>query len=263
MFDLNKKVALVVGGAGYFGQTICRKLAEQGAWIIIADLNIDKAKEIADSIASSCSKTSCVGIHINMAEEESITKAVAQTVKIFGKIDILINLSYAATGKSVEDITMDQLDATLHINLAGAFILLKASSNYFSESASIIMFSSMYGHVAPDPRVYPPPMTPNPIDYGIAKAGIEQMVRYLAVYWGSRKIRVNAIAPGPFPNDSNPLYRNNPDYEAFKSRLNQKTPLGRIGNPDELTGAVVFLASNESSYMTGQVLNIDGGWTCW
>lgn len=126
------------------------------------------------------------------------------------------------------------------------------------DGGSMVFFSSMYGHIAPDPRIYDPPLNPNPIEYGVAKAGIEQMTRYLAVHWANKNIRVNAVAPGAFPHAHQQR-----DYPVFMQKLAQKSPAGRIGRQDELTGAVVFLASDEASFITGQVLDVDGGVTIW
>jgi NAD(P)-dependent dehydrogenase (short-subunit alcohol dehydrogenase family) len=123
---------------------------------------------------------------------------------------------------------------------------------------SIVLFSSMYGSVSPDPRAYVAPMNPNPLEYGVGKAGIQQMTRYLAVHWGRKGVRVNCISPGPFPNPA--LQRDNP---AFIERLAAKSPLGRIGQADEISGAVAFLLSDAASYLTGHNLAVDGGWTAW
>ena len=144
------------------------------------------------------------------------------------------------------------------MNLTGTFLLAREAARAMPLGGSIILFASMYGLVAPDPRVYRPPMKSNPIEYGVGKAGVIQMARYLAVSWGGRGIRVNAIAPGPFPNPD--VQRQFPD---FVQRLAGKVPLGRIGRQEEIAGTVVFLASDASSYLNGATINVDGGWTAW
>jgi len=124
--------------------------------------------------------------------------------------------------------------------------------------ASIVLFSSMYGQISPDPRIYHDPIKPNPIEYGVAKAALEQMTRYLAVAWAPRDIRVNAIAPGPFPHA-----HQQSQFPDWMKLLAGKVPMGRVGRQEEVAGAIVFLASDEASYVTGHVLNVNGGWTAW
>jgi NAD(P)-dependent dehydrogenase (short-subunit alcohol dehydrogenase family) len=114
----------------------------------------------------------------------------------------------------------------------------------------------MYGSVSPDPHIYEKPMNPNPVEYGVGKAGIQQLARYLAVHYGPRGVRCNAISPGPFPNPN--IQRDQP---AFIERLSQKVPLGRVGQSPEIAGAVAFLVSDAATFITGQNLAVDGGWT--
>jgi NAD(P)-dependent dehydrogenase (short-subunit alcohol dehydrogenase family) len=175
-----------------------------------------------------------------------------------GGLDALVNLAYCPHSKGIDELTGEEFGRALVENVGKAFLLAREAKRLMKPGASVVLFSSMYGGVSPDPRIYHPPMRPNAIEYGVSKAGIEQMVRYLAVSWAKDGIRVNAVSPGPFPHPS--LQREQPE---FMERLAAKTPLGRIGRQDEVTGAVVFLVSDEASYVDGHVLMVDGGWTIW
>lgn len=125
-------------------------------------------------------------------------------------------------------------------------------------TGSIVLFASMYGVVAPDPRIYAAPLTPNPIDYGASKAAMLQLMRYLAVHYGPHGVRFNCITPGPFPN---PAVQS--AHPGFVGELAKKTALNRIGRNDEIAGPTLFLLSEASSYVTGHSLVVDGGWTAW
>jgi NAD(P)-dependent dehydrogenase (short-subunit alcohol dehydrogenase family) len=172
----------------------------------------------------------------------------------------LVTMTYGATGKRLDDLMEADFDTASHGNLTATFLLAREVGNAMAArgSGSIVLFSSMYGSVSPDPRVYEPPMNTNPIEYGVGKAGIQQMARYLAVHWGRNGVRVNSLSPGPFPNPN--IQRDNP---AFVQRLSAKVPLGRIGQAGEIAGAVAFLLSDAASYVTGHNLAVDGGWTAW
>lgn len=263
MFELTGKTAFVCGGAGYLGLPVSSKLAQQGASVIIADLNVENAENAAEKLREKYTEGDIDWCHIDAGDEASIVQAVGEAADKYDKIDIMVNLSAASAGMTVDELEPEKFDRSLHVNLTGSFLLARESAAHMEGNGSIILYSSMYGRVAPDPCIYKPPMQPNPIDYGVAKAGLDQMVRYLAVHWAPRNIRVNGIRPGPFPNAEKPAYRNDPGFKAFLQRLADKVPMGRVGQRNETAGAVVFLASDEASFITGQVITIDGGWTAW
>lgn len=256
LFDLSGKTVLIAGGAGYLGEAVCWRLAEAGARVVIADIAVERARALAAQLAGDGDRAEAVALDI--ADEESIRATVEQAARGRGKIDVLINATFHASGKRVEELTGAEFDRANRVNLTGAFLLARAAADRMPDGGSIILFSSMYGQVAPDPRVYQAPMNPNPLDYGVGKAGVIQMTRYLAVCWAPRNIRVNAVAPGPFPNPG--VQQNNPDFVA---RLAQRVPMGRIGKAPEMAGAVLFLASDASSYVNGEVIGVNGGWTAW
>lgn len=258
MFDLTGKIALAPGGAGYLGVPTCQGLAAQGATLLLADMDERKVAQAVTTIKTALPAARVEGLVMNVGDESSILRAIEQVRATHGRLDILVNLAATAIGKYVEELSAAEFEAANRVNQTGAFLLARAAADLMPTGGSMIFFSSMYGQVAPDPALYVPPMKPNPIEYGMAKAAILQMTRYLAVHWGKRGIRVNAIAPGPFPHFG--FQAGEPE---FMQRLAAKTPLGRIGQGADIAGAAVFLASDEAAYITGQTLEVNGGWTIW
>lgn len=254
--DLSGRVALVAGGAGWLGVPMCERLAEQGAAVVVADLNHEAAAEAAGNLASKGYRSSPFAL--DAGNEDSIRAAVRHTVDTFGGLDIHVNATFAAVGCSMDELTGEQLDSTLHVNITGAFLLARECAMAMHNGGSIVLFGSMYGVISPNPGDYPDPMKVNPIEYGIAKASVIQMTKYLAVQWAPKGIRVNAVAPGAFPKPS--VQEQSPE---FIKRLSAKAPMGRIGTPAEIASVVTFLASDDASFMTGQCVSVDGGVTIW
>lgn len=247
----------VIGGAGWLGQATVRALAEAGAQVLCADLPGRSAEFLE--------KSGLVGGNVRAADldahnADELLPFVKDQVQAHGCPHGLVNLTYASTPNKLADLTAAEFDKVNHGNLTCTFVLARAVADLMAEAGrgSIVLFSSMYGTVAPDPGIYKIPMNPNPIEYGVNKAGIRQMARYLAVHYGRRGVRCNSISPGPFPNPI--IQEKQPD---FIENLSQKVPLGRIGQPSEIAGAVNFLLSEASGYITGVDLPVDGGWTAW
>lgn len=255
-FDLEGRRLWVIGGAGYLGQAVVRCLAFRGARVVCADLP-GKAQAFVES----------AGLKGVVEIEDCDITCTAETpgwiarcVEQHGEPHGVAILTYVSTGKTLADLAPEDFDAVNHGNLTATFVFARDIATRMAQKGggSIVLFSSMYGSVAPDPSVYASPMNPNPVEYGVNKAGILQMVRYLAVHFGKLGVRCNAISPGPFPNPG--IQSADPP---FIGRLSGKTPMGRIGQADEIAGPVAFLLSEASSFITGINLPVDGGWTAW
>ena len=259
MFNLTGKVILAVGGAGYLMRPACKGLAEQGAQVIIADMVAEKVESALAEIREAVPGARVSGAVFNACDEGAVRQAVQDAVAQYGGLHAAVCATWSYPGgRTLDEITVDEFRDTVADNVAGALIVARESAGAMTDGGSITLFASMYGQVAPDPRAYILPMKPNPIEYGAAKAGIIQMAKYLAAAWGPRNIRVNAIAPGPFP-----FPKTQEDEPEFTARLAAKTMLGRVGRQEEIAGAVVYLASDEASYVTGETIAVNGGWTAW
>lgn len=259
LFQLNSRVTWIVGGGGYLARPVCQLLAELGAHLVIADRRIEAAEEAATALQS-LGHTHLEAASVDVGDESSVAQAVEAIQKRYGKLDIAVNMTAYSTGKAMDAMTGDDFLAGVKVTLGGSFLIAKHAAAVMlpRKAGSIVHFASMYGVVSPDPSIYAPKWSVNPVDYGAGKAAVLQMTRYQAVMWGPSNVRVNAVTPGPFPN---PIGQG-ADPE-FLAKLSKKAPLGRVGKSHEIAGAVAYLASDASSYMTGQQLIVDGGWTAW
>jgi NAD(P)-dependent dehydrogenase (short-subunit alcohol dehydrogenase family) len=256
ILSLSKKRIWVFGGAGYLGQASINLLVAAGASVLCIDLEgkakqYIKKEQLADKVS---------GASFNVHDCSLIKEFVAKQVETFGIPDGLVNLTYATTAKTLEELTEDDFDKVNHGALTSSFLLSREVGSLMATQGrgSVVLFSSMYGSLSPNPDLYIKPMNKNPVEYGVTKAGIIQMVKYFAVHYGKSNVRFNSISPGPFPNQV--VQENEPE---FMERLSQKSPLGRVGKSPEIAGAVAFLLSDAASYITGQNLHVDGGWNCW
>ncbi len=258
MFELDNKKIVFFGAVGYLATPIIWQMAELGADLLLADLNVARAHEIALEMSRKYPEQKFASAYVDSGDYKSIEACFALIRDSFGKLDVMVSGISAASNLTVEEFSPELMNQTFTAHLTGSFLLARNSAALMPDGGSMVIFSSMYGQVAPDPAVYHAPMKPNPIDYGMAKAGLDQMIRYLAVHWGPRNIRVNGVSPGPFPNPDK-----YPDDRDFIDRLAGKVPLRRVGRQNEMAGAVIYLASDASSFNTGQIINVDGGWTAW
>lgn len=255
-FQLKDKLVWVVGGAGYLGQAVVALLNSTGAKVLCIDMEnraVDFAQKagFGDRMATASFNINDTGFIAQFAKEQ---------VALHGRPDGLVNLAFGSTAKKLDDLSDEDFDKVNHAALTAIFVFAREVSKYMIEKGrgSIVLFSSMYGMVSPNDEVYEAPMNKNPLEYGVGKAGVIQMTKYLAVHWAKQQLRVNCISPGPFPNPA--VQQSHPDFIA---RLAKKSPMGRIGIANEIAGPVAFLLSDISSYITGHNLVVDGGWTSW
>jgi NAD(P)-dependent dehydrogenase (short-subunit alcohol dehydrogenase family) len=266
-FDLSERIAFVTGGAGLLGAEFCRALSEAGAGLVVADIDENAAQAVAESI--SATGRSVLAVALDVTRPESVKRAVDKTLGQFGRLDVLVNSAALdpkfdpshAGGQSgaFEDYPLEMWNQALAVNLTGMFLCSQACVRpMLDQNAGVIInICSTYGLVGPDQRIYQKKGQPprfKPVYYSTTKAGVLGLTRYLASYYAGKGVRVNALSPGGVFNDHD---------EEFVRAYSARTLLGRMARRDELNGAIVFLASDASSYMTGANLVVDGGWTAW
>ena len=257
LMNMTGKVCVVTGGTGYLGSENVKILKDFGAAVVIADI-----REAEERWANAAQPLGDLFVACDVSKSESIRACFQTVFDTYGRIDVLVNCaSYGAGyGKDSQLAFMD--DETFSIGVDGSlgvvFRGMREVVPFMKEKGgSIINYCSMYGLVSPDLRIYGDNPQKQPPNYGAGKAGIRQLTRYAAGALAEYGIRVNCVTPGPFPNPKNQ------NDEAFNKQLANKTMLGRFGQSFEIAGAVLLLASDASSFMTGSNIIVDGGWTAW
>ncbi len=248
LFNLSEKVALVTGASRGIGRAIATSLAEAGADVAVLS-RTSQIAETARMIAKKGRRT--LPLMCDVSSAKDLEDAVGKTLHSLGKIDILVNnAGISPIYTRTENVEEEEWDHILSVNLKGVFLCSRIVGKQMIEQefGSIINITSVGAHVA----------LPRLAAYCSSKAGISQLTKVLAVEWAKHNIRVNAIAPGYVETDMTEGFRKNP---GLYKELIDKTPLGRLAKPEEIAGAAVFLSSNAASFITGQTLFIDGGWS--
>ena len=256
LFDLSGRVALVTGGTGHLGSAMSRALAEAGASVIVTSRDSAKAEAAAAQLPRANQERHW-GIRMDHMQVDELPQQFKQAVQLASQVDILVNNGHEAQPNDWTTITAEQFTRQL-ANATGYFELSRLVRDHAvrrSAPATIVLLGSMYGVVASYPDAYQGICPASPVAYHALKGGIVHMARHLSAYWATDRVRVNCLSPGPFPSAKAPT--------AMVERLCTKLPMQRMGAPHELKGAIVFLASDASSYVTGQNLIVDGGWTAW
>ncbi|KWX85127.1 short-chain dehydrogenase [Paenibacillus riograndensis] len=267
MFNLSGKTALVTGALGILGRNFCRGLAEAGANVVIVDLEEAKAEEFAIELSEQY-EVQAIGVGCDVSQSDQVSRMVQRTVSMFGEINILHNNAASKSSDlerflaPLEDYTIETWREVMSVNLDGFFLVAKEVGKQMrkqGKGGSIIQTASIYGAMGPDHRIYEgsfymgKPIS-SPAVYSASKGGVIALTKYLATYWADIGIRVNSLTPGGVESGQN---------EEFSRRYSARIPLGRMASEHDMVGALLYLASDASTYVTGQNIMVDGGLSAW
>ncbi|MDB4071851.1 SDR family oxidoreductase [Amylibacter sp.] len=261
-FKLDGKVALVTGANGILGKIFCEGLVQAGATVAAIDLPETEKKEWDGELPEKTIFFEC-----DVSNKNSVNRCVKSILNTYGRIDILLNNAATKTGTpedfftSFEDFSIDVWRNVMSVNVDGMFLMAQAVGPVMVNQGNgvIIQTSSIYGMQAPDQRIYEGSeymglKINSPAVYSASKAAVIGLTKWLSTYWANKGIRVNCIVPGGVSSGQNEIFENN-----YSSRV----PMGRMAREDELVPALIYLCSEASSYVTGHVLTVDGGWSVW
>ena len=253
MFELDGRVALVTGGAGLIGEAIAAALVEQGGRVAIAEPDEELGAAAADRLGPDAAF-----YRADVTDEASVSRLVDEVTADHGRLDVLVNTAYPRNenyGRPYEEVTYEDWCENVLDHLGGYYLTSRAAGLTMAAQeggGSIVNLGSIYGTYAPDFSVYEGLDMTSPVEYAAIKGGVINLTRYLASYLAPDGVRANVVSPGGVFDDQ---------PEAFVERYEARTPLGRMADPEDVAGAVAYLASDAAAYVTGQNLVVDGGWT--
>ena len=267
LWSLGNSVAVVTGAGGILGSRICKGLLEFGAKIAVVDIDLEASQAVAAELNKICA-SSAISVQCDVSNTTSVGQMTSLVVDVFGGIDVLVNNAASKSDDMnaffapFEEYSLEQWRKVMSVNIDGMFLVAQSVGMQMikqGRGGSIIQTSSIYGLSAPDQRIYEGSSylgrkINTPAVYTTSKAAVIGLTNHLATYWADKGIRVNTITPGGMESGQN---------EEFKRNYSKRVPMNRMGTPDEIVGAVIYLASTASSYVTGQNIVIDGGLTCW
>ncbi len=267
LFRLNDKVIIVAGGAGQIGFAMCKILADAGAKVIVADLDLEMADAKISEVEDNKIKSNLFAVKLDVSKEAEVVDFFSKIDTEFGSIYGLVN-SFHFKGNSrkldtgsnffadFENYPLEAWDLVHDINLKGSFLMSQKATPYFKKNGEgvIVNISSTYGNVSANKSIYGKSGINSPVAYATSKAGIINLTRYIATHLAEFNIRANVLSPGGVFNNQS---------EEFLTNYKSLTPLKRMAVAEDYQGAILFLMSNASSYMTGANLIVDGGWTAW
>lgn len=267
IFDLTDRIIIVAGGAGQIGFSFCEILADAGATVIIADIDYEMAKNKIDNLKQNNLKNNISAVHLDVSNPENILEFFIFITEKYGKIYGLINCFHfkgntrkldinASFFSGIESYPIEAWDLVHDINLRGTFLMTQGAIPLFKANGKgvIANISSTYGNVSANKSIYGNSGINSPVAYATSKAAIINLTRYTATHLADQNIRANTLSPGGVFNNQS---------DEFIKNYNNLTPLKRMANAEDYQGAILYMMSDASSYMTGANLNVDGGWTAW